>query len=81
MAACCGRSRSGDQGEEDPDMGKQRSAAVPDNEVSLRRVHDIIDRMSGQEGMEPRQEKKKGTEFPDDEVEDEPEVDPGVSEL
>ena len=66
MAACCGRSSSGDGGEEEQEA---REFNVPDNDLSLQRVHNIIDRMSQQEDPQvtkSKQQSKIEKDFPED---------------
>ena len=82
MAACCGRSTNRDADDEEDETRNVTRMDVPDNDVSLQKIHQIIDGMSKEE--EPQVTKRKGRsvkEFPDDAVEDETPADPEASSL
>ena len=46
MAACCGRSKATDNEDLEEDGKDQEAGKLPDNDISLQRIHSIIDGMS-----------------------------------
>ena len=82
MAACCGRSNGDDGQNEEQEAREMSKANVPDNDLSLQRVHNIIDSMSREE--EPQVTKRRSQvakEFPEDNPEEEMPADPDTSDL
>ena len=82
IAACCGRSadHGADDGE-DADISA-KDHAVPDNEMSLQRIHALIDGMSRAEDEESRKaqsQKQTPAEFPADHPADDVPEDPNLS--
>ena len=57
MAACCGRSSQNDLADNDDENQEAASKELPDSELSLQRIHAIIDGMS-REGEESAVSKK-----------------------
>ena len=83
MSACCGRSARDTTGERDEEDASLRSSMIPENDLSLIRVHSIIDKMSEKKDEKATSKaKSKVIDFIDDAemLEDEPK-DPGISTL
>ena len=84
MAACCGRHSSGQGEDEEMEVRENLSKNVPENDLSLERVHNIIDRMSTEEEPVVRKSKraeKVAQEFPEDDPQETMPVDPDTSDM
>ena len=57
MAACCGKSRREDTGEELTQRGNHE---CPPNEVALEKLHDILDALGKKEGEEEEKQRRSG---------------------
>ena len=84
MAACCGRSSQNDLADNDDQNQEAASNELPDNELSLQRIHAIIDGMSREDEESAASKKasrlgKQAKEFPEDLPDDDVPEDPNVS--
>ena len=84
MAACCGRSSQNDLADNDDEDQEAASKELPDNELSLQRIHAIIDGMSREDEESAVSKKvsrlaKQAKEFPEDLPDDDVPEDPNVS--
>ena len=83
LAACCGRSSTRDEDDSELDAKRQSSLLIPDNNVSLERIHSIIDGMSSEDAApKPHKATSAKKDFPEDGPEEEMAAeDPNVSTL
>ena len=84
MAACCGRSSQNDLADDDNENQEAASKELPDNELSLQRIHAIIDGMSREDDESAVSKKvsrlaKQAKEFPEDLPDDDVPEDPNIS--